>query len=58
MYEEMRSYRFTDDDIELAEAGAETVVIFARETSYPALRREDVVALARHFQLTHDEITR
>ncbi len=58
MYEEMTNHRFTDDDIELAEANEETIVIFARETSYPALRREDVVALARHFQLTQDEITR
>ncbi|WP_218309744.1 hypothetical protein [Alteromonas antoniana] len=54
----MTNHRFTDDDIELAEANEETIVIFARETSYPALRREDVVALARHFQLTQDEITR
>ena len=49
---DIKTHEFTDKDIELVSADEFCIEMLSRDTSYPAFQRDDVIAMAKHFQLS------
>jgi hypothetical protein len=53
---DIKAHEFTDKDIELVSADEFCIEMLSRDTSYPVFQREDVIAMAKHFQLSADDL--
>ena len=54
---DIKDYQFADTTIKAAHSSKRSILFFLEDTTF-VIEKKDVVALAKHFKLTSDDLTK